>query len=80
MTGRLFRLTEFLREVLNDWNNQFFNTPNTAGDPMTEVYENEGIKLLYAEGYGYFEVFGLDESEFEKLKEWADYFVKRINK
>ena len=79
MTGRLFRLTEFLREVLNDWNNQFFNTPNTAGDPMTEIYENEGIKLLYAEGYGYFEVFGLDESEFEKLKEWADYFVKRIN-
>ena len=80
MTGRLFRLTECLRGILDDWNNQFFNTPNTAGDPMTEIYENEGIKLLYAEGYGYFEVFGLDESEFEKLKEWADYFVKRINK
>ena len=80
MTGRLFRLTECLRGILNDENNQFFNTPNTAGDPMTEVYENEGIKLLYAEGYGYFEVIGLDESEFEKLKEWADYFVKRINK
>ena len=79
MTGRLFRLTECLRGILNDENNQFFNTPNTAGDPMTEVYENEGIKLLYAEGYGYFEAFGLDESEFEKLKEWADYFVKRIN-
>ena len=80
MTGRLFRLTECLRGILNDWNNQFFNTPNKTGDPMTEIYENEGIKLLYAEGYGYFEVFGLDESEFEKLKEWADYFVKRINK
>ena len=79
MTGRLFRLTECLRGILNDWNNQFFNTPNKTGDPMTEIYENEGIKLLYAEGYGYFEVFGLDESEFEKLKEWADYFVKRIN-
>lgn len=69
MTGRLFRLTECLRGILNDENNQFFNTPNTAGGPMTEVYENEGIKLLYAEGYGYFEVFGLDESEFEKLKD-----------
>ena len=80
MTGRLFRLTECLRGILNDENNQFFNTPNTAGDPMTEVYENEGIKLLYAEGYGYFEAFGLDESGCEKLKEWADYFVKRINK
>ena len=51
MTGRLFRLTECLRGILNDENNQFFNTPNTAGDPMTEIYENEGIRLLYAEGY-----------------------------
>ena len=32
MTGRLFRLTECLRGILNDENNQFFNTPNTAGD------------------------------------------------
>lgn len=47
---------------------------------MTEIYENEGIKLLYAEGYGYFEVFGLSDDEFEGLKNWADYFVKRINK
>ena len=61
MTGRLFRLTECLRGILNDENNQFFNTPNTTGDPMTEIYENEGIKLLYAEGYEYFEVFGLSE-------------------
>ena len=26
MTGRLFRLTECLRGILNDENNQFFNT------------------------------------------------------
>ena len=56
MTGRLFRLTECLRGILNDENNQFFNVPNKTGDPMTEIYENEGIKLLYAEGYEYFEV------------------------
>ena len=74
MTGRLFRLTECLRGILNDENNQ-----NTAGDPMTEIYENDGIKLLYAEGYEYFEVFGLSDDEFEGLKNWADYFVKRIN-
>ena len=80
MTGRLFRLTECLRGILNDEHNQFFNTPNTAGDPMTEIYENEGIKLLYAEGYEYFEVFGLSEDEFAVLKNWADYFVKRIKK
>ena len=80
MTGRLFRLTECLRGILNDENNQFFNTPNTAGDTMTEVYKNDGIKLLHAEGYGYFEVFGLSDDEFEGLKNWADYFVKRINK
>ena len=47
---------------------------------MTKIYENEGVKLLYAEGYEYFEVFGLSEDEFEGLKNWADYFVKRINK
>ena len=55
-------------------------TPNTTGDTMTEIYENEGIKLLYAEGYEYFEVFGLSNDEFEGLKNWANYFVKRINK
>lgn len=79
MTGRLFRLTEYLRGILDDWNNQFFNTPNTTGDTMTEIYENEGIKLLYTEHYEYFEVFGLSDDEFEGLKNWADYFVKRIN-
>lgn len=78
MTGRLFRLTEYLRGILNDWNNQFYNTPNKTNDPTELCYEQEGIKVLRCEGYGYFEVFGLDESEFEKLKEWADYFVKRI--
>ena len=46
---------------------------------MTEVYEDEGIKCLNS-GYGYFEVFGLTDDEFEGLKKWADYFVKRINK
>lgn len=80
MTGRLFRLTECLRGILNEENNQFFNTPNTAGDPMKEIYEKEGIKLLYAEGYEYFDVFGLSNDEFECMKRWADYFVKRINK
>ena len=80
MTGRLFRLTECLRGILDDWNNQFFNTPNTAGDPMTEIYENAGIKLLYAEGYEYFEVLGLSDDEFEGLKNWADYFVENIYK
>ena len=35
------------------------------------------IELLEVE---YFEVFGLSEDEFEGLKNWADYFVKRINK
>lgn len=78
MTGRLFRLTEFLREVLNDWNNQFFNTSNIPRDMKELCYEQEGIKVLNCMGFG-FEVFGLDESEFEKLKEWANYFVKRIN-
>ena len=79
MTGRLFRLTECLRGILNDEDNQFFNTPNTAGDQMTEVYEDEGIKCLYS-GYGYFEVFGLTDDEFDGLKKWADYFVENIYK
>ena len=36
--------------------------------------------IFDAEGYEYFEVFGLSDDEFEGLKNWADYFVKRINK
>ena len=79
MTGRLLRLTECLRGILDDWNNQFFNTPNKTGDPMTEVYENEGIKCLHS-GYGYFEVFGLTDDEFDGLKNLADYFVENIYK
>ena len=41
--------------------------------------DNDGIKCLHS-GYGYFEVFGLTDDEFDGLKNWADYFVKRINK
>lgn len=47
---------------------QMFNTPNLAGDYMEEIYEDGEIYVLFAPSYGYIEVFGLTNEQFEELE------------
>lgn len=63
---RLEKLKKFLQE--NHPNIQAFNTRNIAGDRMITVYESsDGITVDYAPDWGYIEIFGITEEEFNSL-------------
>jgi len=47
-----------------------FNTRNLVGDPMTIIFDREGLRIEICYYYEYFEVFGLSKEEFEELKEY----------
>ena len=55
----------FLKEEYPDI--QAFNTRNLVGDEMTTVYEKNGIIVDFCEHWGYIEIFGLPDTEFEYL-------------
>lgn len=64
------KLYDFLQQnqLVTEYNNQWFNTRNTCGDPMITLYAKDGVTLDYCASYGYFEVFGLTDEEFIQLK------------
>ena len=55
-----------------DYLSSMYFTRNTAGDEMTTLYAGPDIQLDVCYGNGYFEVFGLEETEQKELKEWFD--------
>lgn len=53
-----------------------FDCPNFAGDPMAVIYKDDSITILACFMYSYFEVFGLSNDDFEKLKEYYNSLGK----
>ena len=53
-----------------------FNTRNIVGDPMTNVYAQNGLRIDVCDYYEYIEVFGLTPGEFEEL---AKYYHKLVD-
>lgn len=47
-----------------------FNTRNLVGDPMTTVYDANGLVVDICYYYSYFEVFGLSPDEFKELSKY----------
>lgn len=62
---KIKKLKKFLQE--NYPNYQAFNTRNIYGDPMEEVYNEDGIFVDYCANLGYIEIFGLTNEEFYDL-------------
>lgn len=44
-----------------------YNTRNIMGDPMTTIYEDNGLTIDICYNYSYFEVFGLSKTDFNEL-------------
>jgi hypothetical protein len=68
---RVQKLREFL--INNGYEGvQTFNSRNVAGDPMTTIYEENGITVDYCHCYEYFEIFGLTDEEYRGLSDILD--------
>ena len=44
-----------------------FDSRNLVGDPMTTIYNRDGLTIDICYYYEYFEVFGLTDDEFKEL-------------
>lgn len=64
---RLIKLKKFLKGVFKK-SIQAFTTKNIVGDYMETIYNKDGIQVDYAPGYGYIEIFGLTDEEYEELE------------
>lgn len=68
----LEKVKEVIREYYEYADCGIFNTKNIVGDTMTTVYEEMGVVVDVCYGYAYFEVFGLNDEEFEELENYYD--------
>ena len=48
---------------------QAFDTPNVVGDPVTEIYDFQGVYINYCEWWGYIDVIGLNKDEWKYILE-----------
>ena len=68
--NKIDKLKIFLQK--NYPNEQAFNTRNWIGDNMETVYNEDGIMVDYCYNYGYIEIFGLTDEEFEDLIQYCN--------
>lgn len=73
-TDKLKIAKKIIEENFEDAKYGIFGSRNIVGDVMYNVYDKDGLTIDICYGYGYFEVFGLTDEEFEKLEE----YYKRI--
>lgn len=64
--NRLIKLKKFLKEKFKE-KIQAFDTRNTVGDSMETIYNEDGITVDYCHYYGYIEIFGLTDEEYQEL-------------
>lgn len=66
----LEKAKKVIEEYIEFAKDGIFDTRNIIGDPMVNVYTDEEIIINVCFEYGYFEVFGLTEEEYEDLGEY----------
>lgn len=79
MSKDLTAAKEIIAANIKDAKYGIYDCGNFAGDTMNELYNNGEIKIAICFGWGYFEVFGLNDQEFSELKEYYNNIVKELN-
>lgn len=54
-----------------------FDSRNIIGDPMDNIYDEDGLQIDICFRYEYFEVFGLTDDEFMELKAFYNELVRK---
>ena len=68
----LDKAKEVIKEFVNRYSGFYglYNTKNTVGDSLENIYNDNDLKIDICYGNYYFEVFGLTEEEFGALKDF----------
>lgn len=73
--NKLEKAKEIIKENFSLSDCGLFNTRNLVGDPMSTIYDEDGLIIDICYYYSYFEVFGLTDEEFEELKKFYAYLL-----
>ena len=65
--NKLEKAKEIIKAYYEEGRCGIFNSRNTIGDPMTNIYDGGNLIIDICYRYSYFEVFGLSNKEFAKL-------------
>lgn len=68
--NKLEKAKQIIRENLYDAKYGIFDSRNILGDPMTNIYNENGLIIDVCYYYAYFEVFGLTDEEFKELEKY----------
>ena len=74
--NRLELAKRIISENYEDYKDGIFNTKNTVGDYMENIYYGQTLIVDVCKGNKYFEVLGLDENEFMELKKYYNELIK----
>ena len=65
--SRIDKVKNVIRNRYSNAECGLFFTPNWVGDPMSTIWEEDGVTIDICYEYEYFEVFGLTEEEENEL-------------
>ena len=65
--SRIDKVKNVIRDRYSDAMCGLFFTPSWIGDPMSTIWEEDGVTIDICYRYEYFEVFGLTEEEENEL-------------
>ena len=71
--NKLEKAKEIIKENFSLYDCGLFNTCNLVGDPISTIYDEDGLIIDVCYDYSYFEVFGLTDEEFEELEKFYAY-------
>ena len=66
--NKLEKAKEIIKSLYSIYDCGIYNTRNLVGDRMSTIYDEDGLTIEGCYEWSYFEVFGLTEEEFMKLK------------
>ena len=73
--NKLEKAKEVIKNNIKDETFGIFDSRNLIRDIMDNIYDESGLTIDICFHYGYFEVFGLDDDEFNQL---VDYYEKDV--
>ena len=68
--SKLDKAKEVIKKHINSAECGIFDCRNWAGDPMVNIYRDAELSIDICYGYAYYEVFGLNDLEFEQLEKY----------
>ena len=78
--NNLEKAKEIIRANYSDARYGIFDSRNLIGDVMNTIYEGDGLTIDICYCWGYFEVFGLSDADYEELETYYNSLEKKREK